>query len=65
MKDRTQFQAIFVDKIEKLTLNILNCRFLMSLLAKKAHLEIMQEQEKERQKAVSQKIIKKDTGRSF
>lgn len=33
------------------------------LLAKKAHLEIMQE--KERQKAVSQKIIKKDTGRSF
>lgn len=35
------------------------------LLAKKAHLEIMQEQEKERQKAVSQKIIKKDTGRSF
>lgn len=33
------------------------------LLAKKAHLEIMQEQE--RQKAVSQKIIKKDTGRSF
>lgn len=35
------------------------------LLAKKAHLEIMQEKEKERQKAVSQKIIKKDTGRSF
>ena len=35
------------------------------LLAKKAHLEIMQEQEQERQKAVSQKIIKKDTGRSF
>lgn len=35
------------------------------LLAKKAHLEIMQEQEKERQKAVSQKIIKKDTGRRF
>lgn len=35
------------------------------LLAKKAHLEIMQEQEKERKKAVSQKIIKKDTGRSF
>lgn len=35
------------------------------LLAKKAHLEIMQEQEKEKQKAVSQKIIKKDTGRSF
>ena len=33
------------------------------LLAKKAHLEIMQE--KERKKAVSQKIIKKDTGRSF
>ena len=33
------------------------------LSAKKAHLEIMQE--KERQKAVSQKIIKKDTGRSF
>lgn len=29
------------------------------LLAKKAHLEIMQEKEKERQKAVSQKIIKK------
>jgi len=35
------------------------------LLAKKAHLEIMQEKEKDRQKAVSQKIIKKDTGRSF
>lgn len=35
------------------------------LLAKKAHLEIMQEKEKEKQKAVSQKIIKKDTGRSF
>lgn len=35
------------------------------LLAKKAHLEIMQEKEKERQKPVSQKIIKKDTGRSF
>ena len=33
------------------------------LSAKKAHLEIMQE--KERKKAVSQKIIKKDTGRSF
>ncbi|WP_314979483.1 mobilization protein [Campylobacter rectus] len=33
------------------------------LSAKKAHLEIMQE--KERKKTVSQKIIKKDTGRSF